>query len=421
MSRSRSALLVLEETTAGATADGSVIHRLDILKNLLEQDVKQEHIEGIEYVNPTKWFIVFTTEYLRAAHLGYKVETKGYKGTLSHPNPPKAKPNTPKSIHVHVTGYPLDSDIGFLLQAMRFYGNVIDIKELVDSRCDIKTGVRDVVFSKIDKPIASYIYAGKHQVRCNYPGQVQTCRKCHRSGHIARECTATNVCRACGEEGHQKGTCPNQPCYFCHELGHLQRDCPQYMADFPGMDTTPAPEADQQPEDATDDVWRPQPWTEPDADPNADPHDWGPSTAPPVEQTGPMQDEQNPPAKAQAETSPTPTPSEPQQTSVVTSSPPAQNREQEPPPFKVPLPKPPPPTVERQRTPIPSPCSSASATPTPSGDESTNDEMETDTAKRGEKRTAGPNSPKGRKQKSKSKRQMKVSQAKNRSPFLKKD
>lgn len=425
MSRARSALLVLEETTAGATADGSVIHRLDILKCLLDQDVNQENLEGIEYVSPTKWFIVFKTEYLRAAHLGFKIETKGYTGTLVHPFPPKAKPNKPKYTHVHVTGYPLDSDTGVLMQAMRFYGTIKEIKELVDSSCDMKTGVRDVVFSVLAKPIASYIYAGKYQVRCNYTGQTQTCRKCHRTGHIARECTATNVCRACGEEGHQKGTCPNLPCYYCQEVGHLQKDCPQYQSDFPGMDTTPAPESEDTPAEDTnaDDEWQPTPWIEPGQDPNVDPFSWGPPDEqhnPPKEPSTVPETPPDKPDQPGPDTNQNPDPPEPSTPSTtdqaVASA--ISNPGMDPPHFKPPYPQTPKPTTaERQRTPLTSPCSSATVTPTPSGDESSIDEMETDSTKRGAKRPAGQASPKGRKTKIKSKRHMKISQAKNRSPF----
>ena len=120
-------------------------------------------------------------------------------------------------------------------KALKYYGNVSHFLELRDKTCNVKTGVRIATFTSLDHEIPSFIYAGKHQIRCDYYGQQKTCRKCQQTGHIARDCQAGQVCRVCGSPDHTKRDCPNQRCYYCQETGHLEAVCPKYLKEFPGL------------------------------------------------------------------------------------------------------------------------------------------------------------------------------------------
>ncbi|KAJ2123363.1 hypothetical protein IW147_002576 [Coemansia sp. RSA 720] len=54
------------------------------------------------------------------------------------------------------------------------------------------------------------------------------CRKCHRGGHIAKDCT-TVVCMICGKDDHSAKNCKQTGvvCHGCNMRGHLMSECPQ--------------------------------------------------------------------------------------------------------------------------------------------------------------------------------------------------
>ncbi|KAJ2899656.1 hypothetical protein GGI21_000982 [Coemansia aciculifera] len=54
------------------------------------------------------------------------------------------------------------------------------------------------------------------------------CRKCHRPGHIAKECT-TVTCTVCGKDGHTSKDCKmtGNVCHACNMRGHVSSECPQ--------------------------------------------------------------------------------------------------------------------------------------------------------------------------------------------------
>ncbi len=46
-----------------------------------------------------------------------------------------------------------------------------------------------------------------------------TCRRCHKEGHMAKECGLPMICRHCGEEGHLIKECPTAPPRVCKNCG----------------------------------------------------------------------------------------------------------------------------------------------------------------------------------------------------------
>ncbi|KAJ1960996.1 hypothetical protein GGI12_003495 [Dipsacomyces acuminosporus] len=53
------------------------------------------------------------------------------------------------------------------------------------------------------------------------------CRKCHKPGHIAKDCT-TVTCMVCGKEGHETKDCKlrGTVCHRCNMRGHVASECP---------------------------------------------------------------------------------------------------------------------------------------------------------------------------------------------------
>ena len=236
MLRSRSALLSLEGLPdERVTAVGPPALRLEILTSLLGVGIERDTIEGIECMSKTRWYVVFIDQKNRNDNLNKEITIYETQQKLVHPNPPKPKQYRPSLIYVRVYGYPLDSDSDLLERAMRYYGPIAHTKEFVDRQCELKTGVRGIAYRSLTHAIPSYLYVGKHQVRCHYEGQIKTCRKCYQTGHLARDCPAGDVCRACGQADHTKANCPNRRCYRCEETGHVEAHCPQYTREFPDL------------------------------------------------------------------------------------------------------------------------------------------------------------------------------------------
>ncbi|KAJ2809015.1 hypothetical protein H4R20_000438 [Coemansia guatemalensis] len=54
------------------------------------------------------------------------------------------------------------------------------------------------------------------------------CRRCHKAGHIAKDCT-TVACTVCGKEGHASKDCKQSGvvCHGCNMRGHIMSECPQ--------------------------------------------------------------------------------------------------------------------------------------------------------------------------------------------------
>lgn len=53
------------------------------------------------------------------------------------------------------------------------------------------------------------------------------CRRCNRSGHVAKDCDTIN-CTICGQDGHTSRNCQmtGSVCHSCNMRGHLAIDCP---------------------------------------------------------------------------------------------------------------------------------------------------------------------------------------------------
>ena len=286
MLRHRSALLSLEGLPDEATVAGPPAVRLDIATGLINAGIDHDELEGIECFSKTRWYVVFTTAPTRDRHLNTEISIGEIKFTLVHPNPPR-QPSGPRLKHVQVFGYPLDSDPEVLRRAMSCYGDISHMTDLIDQRLKLKTGVRVIAFKSLTSEIPSFVYVGKHQVRCQYEGQTKTCRRCHQPGHIAKDCSAGDVCRECGQSGHKRNGCPNRKCYNCKQPGHLENKCPQYLDDYPEPQTADT-ENQQQENNTQEDTDTLQPQT--DEWKVTDTSEWGdmpnePSTAEPKPST----------------------------------------------------------------------------------------------------------------------------------------
>ena len=235
MFRHRSVLLSLDSVGEEATVAGPPAVRMDIMVSLQEAGIDKTDVEGIECQSKNKWYVVFKDGQTRNSNLNKEIELYEKTVKLAHPNPPRhsGAAGGPRYKYVKVFGYPLDSDAAILRKAMTYYGTISHIQDLIDQRLNIKTGVRNIAFTSLDHEIPSFVYVGKHLVRCNYEGQTKTCRRCHQPGHLAKDCDAGDVCRECGQAGHKKNNCPNRRCYHCQEKGHLEFDCPEYAAEYP--------------------------------------------------------------------------------------------------------------------------------------------------------------------------------------------
>ena len=64
----------------------------------------------------------------------------------------------------------------------------------------------------------------------------RACTKCGQTGHIARQCTYCDACKAHHAKGecmcstcgtyHRKDECPQDLCAYCEEFGHTEKRCP---------------------------------------------------------------------------------------------------------------------------------------------------------------------------------------------------
>ena len=78
---------------------------------------------------------------------------------------------------------------------------------------------------ELDHSMPSFLRFGKFQVRVWHEGQIKTCRRCNRVGHIAKDCNNT-LCFNCDELDHTAKECPHQMrCCICKGVDHLAAGC----------------------------------------------------------------------------------------------------------------------------------------------------------------------------------------------------
>lgn len=116
-----------------------------------------------------------------------------------------------------------------LIAYLSRYGEVLEGKRLVYAQFpSVENGLRQFkVKPKGGAPIPSIVSFGRTSFFVSHRGQVKTCIKCSRAGHMAKECTVT-ICHKCGEEGHTIKVCTKPVrCTVCLDEGHTFRVCPK--------------------------------------------------------------------------------------------------------------------------------------------------------------------------------------------------
>jgi hypothetical protein len=199
------------------------VNREEVLRALSDSGIKKEALQGIEIQGQHTVYIVFKNYGERNRFLRKTINLREREVTLDHPNP-MFYSNSPRTTLVRIYNFPIDNEDNDLTTVLKQYGSLRDKITLVHDHYGLATGERTVPM-EITKDIPSYVYIGKHQVRVRYYQQPQTCRKCYKTGHVAKECTEDAKCRECGAKDHERRECPNKVCFNCGEIGHTSPDC----------------------------------------------------------------------------------------------------------------------------------------------------------------------------------------------------
>ena len=207
--------------------------RTEVLAALIEADIKKEDVEGIEAPRKNKCFVVFNRYADKRHNMGEKIKIRDNLFTLEHPDP---RPYQTRKTKVKIFYYPLDEETSGLETVQRHYGTFTEgsMRDLEDRNCGIKNGIKEM-YMHVNRHIPSYLHVGKNMVRVEYAGQTATCRKCHKTGHIARECSTEVTCRKCGADDHTPAECPNIICFHCGKKGHTSSNCFEYEEQYPDL------------------------------------------------------------------------------------------------------------------------------------------------------------------------------------------
>ena len=160
MQRPHSLFLSLEGLPAEATADGPAVLRTEIFNSLRETGMNIQSIDGIECFSKVVWYVVFKTRGHREKAKNKKIKLYGMEFNLASTEVERVY-----YTWVRLFGYPLDSPIEFLQKTMGLYGDLVAVTDDIDSRLEIKTGIKIAQFKSIKGNIPSFILVGKYRVR----------------------------------------------------------------------------------------------------------------------------------------------------------------------------------------------------------------------------------------------------------------
>ena len=231
--------------------------RTEVLAALIEADIKKEDVEGIDAPRKNNCFVIFNRYADKRHNMGKKIKIRDNLFTLEHPDP---RPYQTRKTKVKIFYYPLDEETSGLETVQRHYGTFTEgsMRDLEDRNCGIKNGIKEM-YMHVNRHIPSYLHVGKNMIRVEYAGQTATCRKCHKTGHIARECSTEVTCRKCGADDHTPAECPNIICFHCGKKGHTSSNCFEYEEQYPDLNQN------NENETVTDSPFQPHgSWNEPD-------------------------------------------------------------------------------------------------------------------------------------------------------------
>ena len=155
----------------------------------------------------------------------------------------------PPPIWVRIRNKPEELLFDVIQKKFSAFGRILFARENTFLGSNTKNGIITLKMV-ISNPIPSYVHIGPYCLMVNHDNQPQTCRKCDRPDHLARECAAVR-CFNCGERGHTNAACPaGRKCHGCGSPDHHLVQCSASWVPEPSEESDSDTEGSQAEEDA---------------------------------------------------------------------------------------------------------------------------------------------------------------------------